>query len=105
MSRRYSNYDGPTSIILIVVCIILVIFLEQCSVKTNSQKINEKVHSINGEVIDIDEKSIFSKMPFTWNTKEMKFYKFIYTVNGETKVGWLRSKAFGEDWIMDYEEN
>ena len=93
-----------TSIGILIVAILFIIIIASFQNKSNSEIINDKVHSVNGEVIDIEPKSMLSDTPFILNTKEMRIYKFTYTVKGEEKIGWYRSKVFDDDWIMDYKE-
>jgi hypothetical protein len=97
--------ETKTSIIVIIICLILVFLLASCQDNSNSEKINDKVHSINGEVLDIESKSMLSNTPFDLYTKEMRVYKFTYLLNDEEKTGWYRTRAFGEDWILDYQED
>lgn len=92
-------------IIVMVILLILLFVIKSCDDDTNSELINNKVHSIGGEVIDIDEKCIFSDTPFVLNGKTDRIYQFIYHINGEQKIGWFRSGAFNNDWILDYQKD
>jgi hypothetical protein len=97
--------ESSKSILLIFVCLLLLSVLMSCQDNSNSEIINDKVHSINGEVLDIQPKTILSDTPFTFNTKEMRIYKFTYVLDGDKKVGWYRDTVFGDDWILDYQED
>lgn len=98
--------DGCKTVLLFIVVIFIIFAIMSCTNSTNSEMINEKVHSIGGEVLDIDLKSyIFDDVPFDISTKEDRIYQFTYLLNDETKVGWFRSRVFGSDWILDYMED
>jgi hypothetical protein len=99
------NHSWSEVIVIFIIAIALLFIISSCQDDSNSEKINNKVHSIHGEVLDIESKSMLSDTPFTLYTKEMRVYKFTYMLDGEEKVGWYRSRAFGEDWILDYQKD
>jgi hypothetical protein len=75
----------------------LIIFMNN----SHENAIEEKVESLGGELIDIDD-ATFKNDPFKWyeHGKNVYIYKFTFDVNGEEHVGWVNF-SFGEIWIID----
>jgi len=97
--------EFKSQITILIITIVLLFILMSCESNKADKMINKRVSDVNGQVISVDEKSLyFSDNPFHWNGKGDRVYKFEYKVNGEIKTGWLRTRYFSEDWILDGKE-
>jgi len=97
--RRYDDNFGFVLILLPIIIIVLVVMMN-VSDNDHRSDINNKIQSIQGEVISVDEKSIFSDQPFHWANPKGgdRIYKITYKVNSEEKTGWVIFRAFSTDW-------
>jgi hypothetical protein len=68
----------------------------------HEQKINEKIESIGGKVINIERRNFFSGSgPFRAVGKGRVVYRVEYTSDSGTKEGWVCFGGFfGPDWRL-----
>jgi Na+/proline symporter len=101
--KSYVKTNIIQGIICIAICAILIFICYSVIGNQNpARMINEKVESINGTVVSIDNAKVFGS-PFLLGEGEYA-YKFTYKVNNQTKIGWLKY-GIGSKWIMDYKDN
>lgn len=79
-----------------------VIWQAQLATDNSTYKINQKVESIGGTVLEIDMKGILEDTPF-FRGKHTVVFEFTYMLDGEPKTGWLED-GFLDKWILDYQE-
>lgn len=87
-------------IVITFVFIGILIFIVQNAGHHN--KIEEKIKSIGGEVVNVERRNLFTGLgPFMVVGKGRSVYMIEYNVNGETKEGWVRfGGLFGPDWRL-----
>lgn len=88
--------------LIIIAFVIFGIFIFIIQTSRYESKIEEKIKSIGGQVINIERKNLFTGIgPFMVVGKGRSVYRIEYTVNGVTKEGWVRfGGLFGADWRL-----
>lgn len=87
-----------------IVLIVVIGGLLYTSVVINNQeeRIQEKIESIDGEVVEIDYK-VFNKGPFWYASKGAHVYKITYIQDCKEKIGWAKF-GFTAKYKLDYKE-
>lgn len=80
--------------------ILLIIGLAILQNSYHKDKINEYIDSIGGTVINIERRT-FRTGPFFMVGKGRTVYRIEYTIDGETKEGWVKFGGWGgPDWRL-----
>jgi len=88
--------------IVIIAFIIFAVFLYFVQNISHDSRIEEKIRSIGGEVVQVERRNFFTGLgPFMVVGKGRSVYRIEYTVNVNTKEGWVRfGGLMGPDWRL-----
>lgn len=85
-------------IVFLVIAIIAAILITR---NKDKQIINDKIHTINGSVVDIEQR-FFNYKPFRYALKGQRVYAFKYQIDNQIQTGYVRLGLFKkEKWILE----
>jgi hypothetical protein len=87
-------------VVIIVIFIVFAVSISILQYKSHKRKITEQIHSIGGEVIDIERKA-FSGGPFFMVGKGRTVYRIEYRKDNKVREGWVKfGGLFGAEWRL-----
>lgn len=88
-------------IITIIIAVAICGFILYFTHANRMSRINEKIHSMNAEVVDIDTK-ILTNGPFFYKDKNQDIFKVTYKKDNETYVAWVKMGTWSilDKWIF-----
>ena len=84
-------------IIVIFIGILSLIFVDG----NHQDNIKNKIIEMNGEVINIEYKTILSDQPFIWVNKNDMIYKVTYRINDREEIAWVIFRLLGSEWVFN----
>ncbi len=87
-------------VIIIVIFVFFAVLISIAQHKSHKRKITEKIHSIGGEIVNIERKAFYSG-PFLMSGKGSIVYRIEYRKDSDLKEGWVKfGNLFGPDWKL-----
>lgn len=87
-------------VIVIVLFVAFVLLISSIQIKSHKERITEKIHSMGGQVIRLERKSVFTG-PFVGVRRGRTVYRIEYRKDGEYKEGWVKfGDLSGPEWRL-----
>jgi hypothetical protein len=87
-------------VVVILLFVVFVLVISSVQVNSHKQRITEQIHSIGGQIVRIERKSVFTG-PFVGVRRGRTVYRIEYRKDGMLKEGWVKfGDLSGPDWRL-----